>query len=342
MNFFPKNCLVTGGAGFIGSHFIHYCQTHYPQQRLINLDKLTYAACLKNLVGLPNPESYFFVKGDIADRQLVDALLREFEIDTIVHFAAETHVDRSIQSPELFVQTNILGTFALLEACRNYWLEEKKWDSGNCRFHHISTDEVYGSLKKEEFTFTEITPYAPSSPYSSSKAAADHLVNAYYRTYGLPITMTNCSNNYGPFQHREKFIPMVIHQCLTQQSIPVYGDGSNIRDWLYIEDHCKAIDVVIRRGNLGETYNVGGNAELSNLEVIYTICDALSEVKQISYDYKKLINFVNDRPGHDWRYAINTEKIKHALGWEPKEAFSTGILKVLTFHLSKNESILIN
>ena len=336
MSYFPKNILVTGGAGFIGSNFIHYCQNHYPQQRLLNLDKLTYAACLKNLAGLPNPESYFFVEGDIADRQLVDTLLREFEIDTIVHFAAETHVDRSIQSPEIFVQTNVLGTFALLEASRNYWLEEKKWGSGNCRFHHISTDEVYGSLKKDEFAFTETTPYAPSSPYSSSKAAADHLVSAYYRTYDLPITITNCSNNYGPFQHREKFIPTVIHQCFTQQSIPVYGDGSNIRDWLYVEDHCSAIDAVLRRGQVGETYNIGGNTELSNLAVVSAICDTLSKMKPSTCKYNELITFVKDRPGHDWRYAINSKKIKEEIAWQPKETFFSGIFKTLTAAMQCN------
>lgn len=330
MIFFPKRLLVTGGAGFIASNFIHYYQQHYPDHFIINLDKLTYAACLKNLADLPHPESYLFVEGDIGDRPLIDSLLRKFAIDTIVHFAAETHVDRSIETPEIFCQTNILGTFTLLEASRKYWLEEKKWREKDCRFHHISTDEVYGSLEKDEPAFTELTPYAPSSPYSSSKASSDHLVKAYYRTYGLPITMTNCSNNYGPFQHSEKFIPTVIHHCLTQQAIPVYGDGSNIRDWLYVEDHCQAIDDVIRKGRVGQTYNVGGNAELSNLEVISAICEALENMSSRFHGCKRLISFVNDRKGHDWRYAINAGKIKAELAWQPKESFATGILKTLS------------
>lgn len=340
MTFLAKNYLVTGGAGFIGSHFIHYIQRHYPKRRIINLDKLNYAANLKHLEGLPNPESYFFIQGDIADEQLVAKLLREFEINTIVHFAAETHVDRSIQAPERFVQANIVGTSVLLEASRSYWLQERKWGCSDCRFHHISTDEVYGSLQQGDTAFSEATPYAPSSPYSASKAASDHLVNAYYHTYGLPITLTHCSNNYGPFQHSEKFIPTVIHHCLSQQAIPVYGDGSNIRDWLYVDDHCCAVDRVIHYGKLGETYNVGGNTELSNLAVISTICDALA-ARRFSYDYKTLVRFVKDRPGHDWRYAIDAGKIKHVLGWEPKETFTEGISKVLDFYLSKEETILI-
>lgn len=330
MIFSPKNLLITGGAGFIASNFIHYYQKYYSDQIIINLDKLSYAACLENLTGLPYPESYFFVEGDIGDRPLIDSLLRKFEIDTIVHFAAETHVDRSIETPEIFCQTNTVGTLTLLEASRKYWLEEKKWNQQNCRFHHISTDEVYGSLEKDQPAFTETMPYAPSSPYSSSKAASDHFVKAYYRTYGLPISITNCSNNYGPFQHREKFIPTIIHHCLNQQPIPIYGDGSNIRDWLYVEDHCHAIDKVIRNGKVGEAYNVGGNVEKSNLEVVLTICEVLEKISVNFYNCKRLINFVNDRKGHDWRYAINAEKIKTEVQWQPKESFSSGILKTLT------------
>lgn len=256
-------------------------------------------------------------------------MLREFEIDTLVHFAAETHVDRSIEDPALFIQTNVLGTLTLLEASRNYWLEEKKWDALHCRFHHISTDEVYGSLGKEDLAFTEMTPYAPSSPYSSSKAASDHVVNAYHHTYALPTSMTHCSNNYGFFQHAEKFIPTIIQACLNQKPIPVYGNGSNLRDWLYVEDHCYAIDKVIRHGRIGETYNIGGNNELSNLQVIHTICEILEELRPTSYKYTELITFVKDRAGHDWRYAINTGKIEKELAWGPIETFASGIRKVL-------------
>lgn len=330
MIYTPKNILVTGGAGFIASHFVHYYQKHYPDRFIVNLDKLTYAGSLNNLKGLPCPDKHHFVQGDILNSQLFMRLLRDFSVDTVVHFAAETHVDRSIRSPENFIQTNIAGTFTLLEASRKYWLEESNLNETQCRFHHISTDEVYGSLQKNEAAFTELTPYRPNSPYSASKAASDHLVRAYYHTYGLPITMTNCSNNYGSLQHIEKFIPTVIDCCLKQKPIPVYGDGSNIRDWLYVEDHCSGIDTVICKGKLGETYNLGGNNELSNLEVIYTICDVLNKITPIAYHYAELITFVKDRAGHDWRYAINTEKIKKELNWQPKETFSSGILKILS------------
>ncbi len=333
MSYLPKSMLVTGGAGFIGSHFIHFYQKHYPELSIVNLDKLTYAGCLKKLAGLPYPQQHRFVQSDINDRLLIDALLREYEIDTIVHFAAETHVDRSIADPTVFIQTNVLGTLTLLEASRKYWLEEKKWDTQYCRFHHISTDEVYGSLEKKDPAFTETTPYAPSSPYSSSKAASDHLVNAYYHTYALPTSVSNCSNNYGFFQHAEKFIPTVIHACLKQKSIPVYGNGSNIRDWLYVEDHCRAIDKIIRQGKIGETYNIGGNNELSNLQVIQTICEILAELRPTAYHYAELITFVKDRAGHDWRYAINTAKIEKELAWKPVESFSSGIRKILMNYL---------
>jgi dTDP-glucose 4,6-dehydratase len=345
MIFFPKRLLITGGAGFIASNFIRFYQNNYPELFIVNLDKLTYAACFENLMYLPYPNSYSFAEGDIGDRGLIDSLLRKFEIDTIIHFAAETHVDRSIETPELFFQTNVLGTLTLLEASRRYWLEEKKWDETHCRFHHISTDEVYGSLKKDEPAFTETTPYAPSSPYSSSKAASDHAVRAYHRTYGLPISITNCSNNYGPVQHREKFIPTIINRCVHQQAIPVYGDGSNIRDWLYVEDHCRAIDDVIRKGRIGQTYNVGGNTELSNLEVVSAVCEALEKISTRFYNCKRLISFVNDRKGHDWRYAINAEKIKTEIQWQPKENFSSGILKTVsaaTRYLDAVESLPFN
>ena len=329
MTYTPKNVLVTGGAGFIAGHFVRYAQMHNPEIFIVNLDKLTYAGSLANLKNLPLPAQHHFVQGDILDSELVLKLLKEFKIDTIVHFAAETHVDRSISSPEKFIQTNISGTFALLEACRKVWLEEMGFGESDCRFHHISTDEVYGSLQKDEPAFTELMPYRPNSPYSASKASSDYLVRAYYATYGLPVSLTNCSNNYGPFQHREKFIPTIINCCLDQKPIPVYGDGSNIRDWLYVDDHCSAIDAVIRKGRVGETYNIGGNNELSNLEVISAICDAVTKIKFSTFDFSKLITFVKDRPGHDWRYAINSTKIKEEIEWQPKESFFSGILKTL-------------
>lgn len=329
MSYIPRNILVTGGAGFIGSHFIRYYQTHYSAVFIVNLDKLTYAGSLHNLTNLPCPDKYHFVQGDILDGHLVASLLTKFKIDTVVHFAAETHVDRSIYLPEKFIQTNIAGTFALLDVCRQYWLGDLGLSKDNCRFHHISTDEVYGSLQKDEPAFTELMPYRPNSPYSASKASSDYLVRAYYATYGLPISLSNCSNNYGPLQHSEKFIPTIIDCCLKQKSIPVYGDGSNIRDWLYVEDHCHGIDRVIRKGNIGESYNIGGNTELTNLEVVAIICEALTRLRPMNYQYADLITFVNDRAGHDWRYAINAEKIRKELAWQPKETFSSGILKTL-------------
>lgn len=325
----PKNILVTGGAGFIASHFVHYYQKNYPEVFIVNLDKLTYAGTLTNLKNLRCPQQHHFVCGDILDCKLVVKLLKDFKIDTIVHFAAETHVDRSINTPEKFINTNISGTFTLLESCRKVWLEDLGLGRNNCRFHHISTDEVYGSLQRDEAAFTELTPYRPNSPYSASKASSDYLVRAYHNTYELPVTITNCSNNYGPWQHTEKFIPTIIECCLRKKSIPIYGDGSNIRDWLYVEDHCSGIDRVIRYGRVGESYNIGGNTELSNLEVINLIFDGLSKISLVNFKYNELILFVKDRPGHDWRYAINAEKITKELAWQPKETFSSGILKTI-------------
>lgn len=342
MTYTPKNVLVTGGAGFIGSHFVRYYLEHYPKILIVNLDKLTYAGSLNNLKNLILPGEHHFVQGDILDSDSVLKLLKDFKIDTLVHFAAETHVDRSINSPERFIQTNITGTFTLLDSCRKYWLEELGLGGSDCRFHHISTDEVYGSLQKDEPAFTELMPYRPNSPYSASKASSDYLVRAYYATYRLPMSITNCSNNYGPLQHNEKFIPTIIDCCLRQKPIPVYGDGSNIRDWLYVEDHCSAIDAVIRRGRVGETYNIGGNNELSNLAVVSAICDALAKIKSGAFNYNKLITFVRDRPGHDWRYAINSSKIKEEIKWQPKETFFSGILKTLdseTKHLDSTKNM---
>lgn len=338
MMYQPKNILATGGVGFIASHFVHYYQTHYPELFIINLDKLTYAASLNNLKNLRYPRQYHFVQGDILDSHLVMSLLKDFKVDTVIHFAAETHVDRSINAPENFIKTNILGTYTLLEACRKHWFEDLGLSKEDCRFHHISTDEVYGSLQKDEPAFTELMPYRPNSPYSASKASSDYLVRAYYNTYGLPITLTNCSNNYGPFQHNEKFIPTIIDCCLHQKPIPVYGDGSNIRDWLYVEDHCCGIDRVIRNGKLGESYNIGGNTELTNLEVIGLICKVLSSIRPMNYKYEDLIRFIKDRPGHDWRYAINAGKINKELNWQPKETFSSGILKTLSAYVSSEMS----
>jgi len=333
MVFHPKRLLVTGGAGFIGCNFVRYMLASHADIRIINLDALTYAGSLDNLKDLPDAARHVFVHGDICDVPLVSTLLREHEIDTIVHFAAESHVDNSITGPAVFVQTNVMGTFTLLEAARQYWLEEHGWGETQCRFHHISTDEVYGTLEKDDPAFTETMPYAPNSPYSASKAGSDHLVRAYHHTYGLPVATTNCSNNYGPYQHAEKFIPTVIRACLEQRPIPVYGDGSNIRDWLYVEDHCHGIDMVIREGQLGETYNIGGCNEWANIDIVRLICHILDEKYPAHAPHDRLIEFVTDRPGHDWRYAINAEKMMGELGWKPQESFETGIARTIEWYL---------
>ena len=329
----PKNILVTGGAGFIGCNFVRYMLAKYDDVNIVNLDKLTYAGTLDNLKSLPDESRHTFVKGDICDRPLVEKLLRENSIDTIVHFAAESHVDRSISGPAEFIETNLIGTFTLLESSRQYWLEEEKLGQDECRFHHISTDEVYGTLQADDPAFTETTAYAPNSPYSASKAGSDHLVRAWYHTYGLPVTTTNCSNNYGPYQHQEKFIPTVIRSCLEGNLIPVYGDGSNIRDWLYVEDHCSGIDAVIRQGKLGETYNIGGINEWANINICKLICQLMDLRKKGSAPHDNLISFVKDRPGHDWRYAINAEKMSSQLDWKPVETFETGIQKTVDWYL---------
>ena len=331
--FAPRVMLVTGGAGFIGCNFIHYMLKTDLSVRIVNLDALTYAGSLDNLKGLPDQSRHVFVQGDICDRELIGRLLREHEVDTIVHFAAESHVDNSISGPEVFVKTNVLGTFTLLDAARNYWLNEKGWDKNRCRFHHISTDEVYGTLEADDPPFSETTPYAPNSPYSASKAGSDHLVRAYFHTYGLPVTTTNCSNNYGSYQHGEKFIPTVIRSCVEQKPIPVYGDGSNIRDWLYVEDHCSGIDAVIRKGRLGETYNIGGINEWKNIDICRLICRLMDEQSPRNAPNEELISFVTDRPGHDWRYAIDASKMNDELGWRPAETFETGIRKTVMWYL---------
>ena len=330
-DFSPRRVLVTGGAGFIGANFVRHLLAADADARIVNLDLLTYAGSLEKLEGLAGADRHSFVQGDICDRPFVDRLLREHAIDTVVHFAAESHVDRSITGPDAFIRTNVVGTFTLLEAARTYWLGERRLGSGECRFHHISTDEVYGTLEREDPAFTEATPYTPNSPYSASKAGSDHLVRAYHHTYGLPVTTTNCSNNYGPHQHPEKFIPTVVNACLKGRSIPVYGDGSNIRDWLYVEDHCAGIEAVVRRGRVGETYNIGGNNEWSNIEIVRLICRMMDDRRPGTL-HERLITFVADRPGHDWRYAVDIRKIQSELGWQPRESFESGLAKTLDWY----------
>jgi len=338
MNYRPCSVLVTGGAGFIGCNFVRYMLEADAQVHIVNLDALTYAGSLENLKCLPDESRHTFVKGDICDRELIDRLLREHEVDTIVHFAAESHVDNSIAGPEIFVKTNVLGTFTLLDVARHYWQEEKGWGEQECRFHHISTDEVYGTLSANDPAFSETTPYAPNSPYSASKAGSDHLVRAWAHTYGMPVTTSNCSNNYGPFQHSEKFIPTVIRSCIERKPIPVYGNGTNIRDWLYVRDHCSGIDAVIRSGKPGETYNIGGINEWKNIDICRLICRLLDENLPQGAPHEKLISFVKDRPGHDWRYAIDATKIDDELGWKPAETFETGIRKTVEWYLEQKSS----
>ena len=326
-----RNVLITGGAGFIGANFAHHWVEKHPSDRVTVLDVLTYAGSRKNLADLEGREGFSFVHGDICDEALMNQLMRERGIDTVVHFAAESHVDRSIDGPDVFVTTNIVGTHVLLKAAKVAWAGKQ----GDFRFHHVSTDEVYGSLEPGDPAFDERTPYDPSSPYSASKAASDHLVRAYQRTFGLPATITNCSNNYGPYQYPEKLIPVVILNALAGRSIPVYGDGKNVRDWLYVGDHCTAIECVIERGRLGETYNVGGNGERTNIEIVRTICELLDErhpdAKHRSYE--SLIKFVQDRPGHDRRYAIDIHRIERELGWRPSLDLAGGLALTVDWYL---------
>jgi dTDP-glucose 4,6-dehydratase len=334
MHFQPTKILVTGSAGFIGANFVHYLLATDPMCQIVSLDLLTYAGDKANFEGLDDAR-HTFVHGDICDAALVAKILQEHQIDTIVHFAAESHVDRSIEGPGVFVKTNVVGTFTLLDAARRFWLDERKLNPSQCRFHHVSTDEVYGSLSKTDPAFTEESRYLPSSPYSASKAGSDHLVWSYFHTYQLPTTLTNCSNNYGPRQNREKLIPTIISSCLEGKIIPIYGDGSNIRDWLYVEDHCTGIDTVLRRGTPGQTYNIGGECERANLDVAHTICSLMDELRPQSKSYKEQITFVKDRPGHDWRYAIDIAKIKRDLSWTPKESFESGLRKTITWYLAR-------
>ena len=333
-----RDILITGGAGFIGSNFIRYLLSQDQEVNIINLDLLTYAGTLDNLTDLPDPKRHQFIQGDICDRELLDKIFQGNQITLVVHFAAESHVDRSILGPEEFIRTNILGTFTLLEAIRAHWSSETKGFPQNVRLHHISTDEVYGSLGADDPAFSEKTPAAPNSPYAASKAASDHLVRAYYHTYGLPITITNCSNNYGPYQFPEKLIPLIILNAQEGKQLPIYGDGQQVRDWLYVEDHCRAIWTVIKKAKSGETYNIGGNNQPTNLEIVRNICDVLD--KQLS-DSKfnphfDLVHHVKDRPGHDRRYAMNIQKIKDELGWEPKVSLEEGIKKTATWYLENH------
>lgn len=325
--------LVTGGAGFIGANFV-LDWLAATGELVVNLDKLTYAGNLENLVSVKNNERHIFIRGDICDRALLDRLLAEHRPRAIIHFAAESHVDRSIHGPAEFMRTNVEGTFTLLEAARAYWSTLEGDNKQDFRFLHVSTDEVYGSLAPNDPPFTEEHPYQPNSPYSASKAASDHLVRAWYHTYGMPVLTTNCSNNYGPYQFPEKLIPLMIANALAGKALPIYGDGLNVRDWLFVTDHCTAVRRVLKHGLPGETYNVGGWNEMPNIEIVHVLCDLLDELRPGSEgSYRRLITYVQDRPGHDRRYAIDARKIERDLGWRPAETFQTGIRKTVQWYL---------
>ena len=333
-----NNCiLVTGGAGFIGSNFVN-AWVKQGFGKVVNVDKLTYAGNLENLSGIQGNEDHVFVQADIGDSKVIAELLNEHEPKAILNFAAESHVDRSIHAPGEFIQTNIVGTFKLLEEVRTYWNGLNEREQGDFRFLQVSTDEVYGSLTADDPAFKETNPYEPNSPYSASKAASDHLVRAYHHTHGMPMLTTNCSNNYGPYHFPEKLIPLIIHNALNDKDLPIYGDGSNVRDWLYVEDHCSAIRCVLETGQVGETYNIGGWNEMSNLEVVHTLCDMLDlQRPKDAGSYRDQITYVTDRPGHDQRYAIDATKIERELGWKPAETFKTGIEKTVAWYL-ENQS----
>ncbi|TCI05437.1 dTDP-glucose 4,6-dehydratase [Corallincola luteus] len=345
-----KSVLVTGGAGFIGANFVYYWLAKYPTDKIVVLDALTYAGNLANLESASGNSQYKFVQGDICNTALVEQLLREHRIDTLVHFAAESHVDRSITGPDAFIETNILGTYSLLKAAKRVWLDGESVLPH--RFHHVSTDEVYGTLGPSDPAFTEETAYAPNSPYSASKAASDHLVRAYHHTYGMNVTTSNCSNNYGPYHFPEKLIPLVITNILHNKALPVYGDGQQIRDWLYVEDHAYGIDLVLQKGEVGENYNVGGHNEWANIDIVKLICQLMEDAfaadaglaerfpeakAAISGNAESLITYVKDRPGHDRRYAIDAKKTGEELGYQPQESFETGIRKTVRWYL-ENES----
>ncbi len=332
-----KTILITGGAGFIGSNFVPYFAAKYPEYNIINLDKLTYAGNLENLAECESMSNYTFVHGDICDRELIDKLFAEHDIRGVIHFAAESHVDNSIKCPDAFIKTNINGTFNLVDAARRHWMDgpsQVKAGYEDCRFHHISTDEVYGALGETGF-FTETTPYAPNSPYSASKASSDFIVRAYHHTFGMNVTTSNCSNNYGPKQHNEKLIPHIIAAALAGKPLPIYGRGENVRDWLYVLDHCKAIDLIFHNGKSGETYNIGGHNERNNITIVNTICDILDNLRPRAdgHKYAEQITFVADRAGHDFRYAIDATKLETELGWRADETFDTGIVKTVKWYL---------
>lgn len=332
-----QSILITGGAGFIGSNFIPFFLESNNETCVVNLDALTYAGDTENLKEIHDNPNYVFVCGDICDRNLVYSLFEEYDFQGIIHFAAESHVDNSIKNPDTFVKTNVMGTFTLLDVAKNHWMKspfEYKKGHRASRFHHISTDEVYGTLG-ETGLFRETTPYAPNSPYSASKASSDFLVRSYYHTYGMNVVTTNCSNNYGPKQHDEKLIPTIIRKALQNDHIPIYGDGQNIRDWLYVLDHCKGINLVFKKGRIGETYNIGGENERNNLYIANTICSILDRKLPKTKSYKDQITFVTDRPGHDFRYAIDASKIEKELSWKADESFETGIEKTIDWYINK-------
>ena len=332
-----KSILVTGCAGFIGSNFVPYFLEKYPEYFVVNLDLLTYAGDLENLKEVESNPNYKFIKGDICNRDLVEFIFTEYDVQGVIHFAAESHVDNSIKDPGVFIETNVNGTFTLLDVAYKKWMEKPftfKEGYEGCRFHHISTDEVYGTLNETDL-FTEETPYAPNSPYSASKASSDMIVRSYQETYGMNTVITNCSNNYGPKQHDEKLIPTIIRKALAGESIPIYGDGKNIRDWLYVLDHCKGIDLVYHTGKEGNVYNIGGRNERTNLQIVDAICTILDEKVPSTKSYKDLITFVEDRAGHDRRYAIDATKLENELGWKADENFDTGIVKTVDWYLAK-------
>ena len=347
------NILVTGCAGFIGSNFVPYFLEKYEDYNIINLDLLTYAGNLENLKEVESNPRYKFIKGDICNRELVEYIFREFDIKGVIHFAAESHVDNSIKNPGVFIETNVNGTYTLVDVAKRYWMDKPfnyKKEYKDCRFHHISTDEVYGTLSDNpNDLFKETTPYAPNSPYSASKASSDMIIRSYVETFGLNCVITNCSNNYGPKQHNEKLIPTIIRNALKGNPIPIYGDGKNIRDWLYVLDHCKGIDLVYHKGRIGETYNIGGRNERTNLQIVDTICAILDEkippqnnstlkIKNLTLEsYKELITFVDDRAGHDRRYAIDATKLENELDWKADENFDSGIIKTIDWYLKKYE-----
>ncbi|HRO08532.1 MAG TPA: dTDP-glucose 4,6-dehydratase [Saprospiraceae bacterium] len=328
------NILITGGAGFIGSHTVRHFVDRYPDSHIVNLDVLTYAGNLQNLKDIENAPNYTFIRGNIRDEALIKDIFKEYQITHVIHLAAESHVDRSIGDPMLFLYTNIIGTAVLLQVAKKYWEN----DYSGKLFYHVSTDEVYGSLGQDSGLFTEVTPYDPRSPYSASKASSDHLVRAYHHTYGMPVVISNCSNNYGPYQFPEKLIPLMIHNILHKKELPVYGKGENVRDWLYVEDHVRAIDTVLQKGLSGQTYNIGGHNEWKNLDIVHLVCDIMdSKLGRKAGESRNLISFVQDRPGHDLRYAIDASKIENELKWTPESTFETGIVKTIDWYLDNQE-----